>query len=130
MRLLSLTASRGLQPPSLEGKRLSLEIVKTLLTDHQGYASKMTEGVVDGMPKRPVDVCELTDEDQRRVLSDAYNEGRDMNEEQFLRALKRVAEVIDTIRDTQTLERESKENLKMDAKVPVMERVIQNIQTF
>lgn len=46
---------------------LSREILKTFLRDYQGYASWMTEGVVDGIPKRLVDVCDLVDEDQRRT---------------------------------------------------------------
>lgn len=80
-RPLSITTSRGLQP-SLEGKTLSREIVQTFLRDYQGYASSMIEGVVDGIPKRPVGLCELIDEDQRRVLSNVHNEGRFMTEEQ------------------------------------------------
>ena len=74
MRCSSVTTGRGLQPPSLDGKPLSRDNVKTFLTDNQGYASRMTEGVVDGIPKRPASVCELMDEDQRRVLRFAYNE--------------------------------------------------------
>lgn len=80
MRFLSITTSRGLQPPSLEEKRLSREFVKTFLTDYHGYVSRMTEGVVVGIPERPVGVFELIDEDETRVLSDANNEGQIMSE--------------------------------------------------
>lgn len=62
---LSVTPSRGLQTPSLEGKRLCRGNVKTFLTDYQGYTSRMTEGVFGGIPKRSVGVYELVDEDQR-----------------------------------------------------------------
>lgn len=53
---------------------------------------------------------ELIDEDQRRVWSDLHNEGRVMNEKQRLRALRCMAGVIDTLRDTRTLERAERES--------------------
>lgn len=55
-------------------------------------------GVVDGIPERPVGVCELIDEDQRQMLSEVYDEGQVMGKEQCLRALRHVAGVIDTVK--------------------------------
>lgn len=79
MRTLSITTSLGLQASLWSGGEETREIVKKFLSDYQGYASRMTEGVVDGIPKQPVGLCELNDEDQRRVLSNVYNKGHVMN---------------------------------------------------
>lgn len=81
---MTITTSRGLQPYTLEGKMLSLEVVNKFLRDYQEYASRMAEGVADGIP-----------DDQKQVLKDFHNAGQAMNEEKGLRALKRVAGAIE-----------------------------------
>lgn len=43
MRALTITTGRGLQPPTLEGKRVSREFVKKFLPNHQEYASRMKD---------------------------------------------------------------------------------------
>lgn len=64
------------------------------------------------------------------MLSDIHKEGQVMNEEHYLRDLRRVAGVVGTVKDTRTLERKLKEGLKMDAKVPVMDRVYDTYERF
>ena len=53
-----------------------------------------------------------------------------MGEEQCLRALRRVAEVIKTMKETRKLDREMRGSLNMEAKVPVMDRVYDAFKSF
>lgn len=65
---------------------------------------------------------ELINKDQRQVLRSFHNKGHVMNDEQYLRALRRVG-VDETIKDIRKLEKGMRETLKTDTKIPVVDRV-------
>lgn len=49
LRALSTSTSRGLRNPTLEGKPVSRDVVKSILQENGEYWARMTEGMVDGI---------------------------------------------------------------------------------
>lgn len=72
-----IVSRRG--PVRTANKLFSFESVKTFLMEHEGYGSRMTGGMQDGIRKGPVMVLQLLDRLQTQLLKNAHFVGRAMD---------------------------------------------------
>lgn len=125
MRALPISTSRGLQVPILEGTLQSREAMKSFLREYEEYPVTMAEGMIDGIPKRPVGILELMDLAQKQLLKGIHNVVQIVNKGQCIRAPRLVAGLIETRKDPKELESGIRDILGINVRKPVVDSVYQ-----